>query len=56
MFLCQVDGDTSTNDCVIALASGLSGANKISSLNSSEAEHLQASLDAVSLTDFSIKN
>ncbi|KAK4478580.1 hypothetical protein RD792_014066 [Penstemon davidsonii] len=42
-----VDGDTSTNDCVIALASGLSGANQISSLNSSDAEHLQACLDAV---------
>ncbi|XP_011094825.1 arginine biosynthesis bifunctional protein ArgJ, chloroplastic isoform X2 [Sesamum indicum] len=42
-----VDGDTSTNDCVIALASGLSGANKISSLNNSDAEHLQACLDAV---------
>ncbi|KAL8039428.1 hypothetical protein ABFX02_10G036400 [Erythranthe guttata] len=42
-----VDGDTSTNDCVIALASGLSGANKISSLDSSDAEHLQACLDVV---------
>ncbi|XP_051131409.1 arginine biosynthesis bifunctional protein ArgJ, chloroplastic isoform X2 [Andrographis paniculata] len=42
-----VDGDTSTNDCVIALASSLSGANKISSLNNSDAEHLQACLDAV---------
>ncbi|PIN11953.1 putative glutamate/ornithine acetyltransferase [Handroanthus impetiginosus] len=42
-----VDGDTSTNDCVIALASGLSGANKISSLDNSDAEHLQACLDAV---------
>ncbi|CAI9762038.1 unnamed protein product [Fraxinus pennsylvanica] len=42
-----VDGDTSTNDCVLALASGLSGSNKISSLYSSEGEHLQACLDAV---------
>ncbi|KAI5682286.1 hypothetical protein M9H77_03514 [Catharanthus roseus] len=42
-----VDGDTSTNDAVIALASGLSGSKKISSLNSSEAEHLQLCLDAV---------
>ncbi|KAL8480511.1 hypothetical protein ACS0TY_027157 [Phlomoides rotata] len=42
-----VDGDTSTNDCVIALASGLSGANKISSFDNSDAEHLQACLDAV---------
>ncbi|KAH6802573.1 arginine biosynthesis protein ArgJ family [Perilla frutescens var. frutescens] len=42
-----VDGDTSTNDCVIALASGLSGANKISSFDNSDAQHLQACLDAV---------
>ncbi|XP_075517344.1 LOW QUALITY PROTEIN: arginine biosynthesis bifunctional protein ArgJ, chloroplastic [Primulina tabacum] len=42
-----VDGDTSTNDCVIALASGLSGANNISSLQSPESQHLQACLDAV---------
>ncbi|KAG5553856.1 hypothetical protein RHGRI_011658 [Rhododendron griersonianum] len=42
-----VDGDTSTNDAVIALASGLSGSNMISSLNSSEAKQLQQCLDAV---------
>lgn len=42
-----VDGDTSTNDAVIALASGLSESYEISSLNSSEAEHLQSCLDAV---------
>ncbi|CAI9098179.1 OLC1v1034781C3 [Oldenlandia corymbosa var. corymbosa] len=42
-----VDGDTSTNDAVIALASGLSGSGTISSLNSPEAEHLQLCLDAV---------
>ncbi|KAJ6820080.1 arginine biosynthesis bifunctional protein ArgJ, chloroplastic [Iris pallida] len=42
-----VDGDTSTNDCVIALASGVSGSTKISSLDSSEAHQLQACLDAV---------
>lgn len=53
MILCQVDGDTSTNDCVIALASGLAGANEISSLNNSDAKHLQACLDAVSLYIFS---
>lgn len=47
IFHWQVDGDTSTNDCVIALASSLSGANKISSLNNTDAEHLQACLDAV---------
>ncbi|KAF7818530.1 arginine biosynthesis bifunctional protein ArgJ, chloroplastic [Senna tora] len=42
-----VDGDTSTNDTVIALASGLSGISCISSLNSDEATQLQACLDAV---------
>lgn len=42
-----VDGDTSTNDTVIALASGLSGAYKISSLESPEAEQMQMCLDAV---------
>ncbi|KAL6507977.1 hypothetical protein OROGR_024172 [Orobanche gracilis] len=42
-----VDGDTSTNDSVIALASGLSGSNEITSLNNSDAKHLQACLDAV---------
>ncbi|CAI0471760.1 unnamed protein product [Linum tenue] len=42
-----VDGDTSTNDTVIALASGLSGKTPISSLHSHEAEQLQAGLDAV---------
>uniref|UniRef100_A0A7N0VF16 Arginine biosynthesis bifunctional protein ArgJ, chloroplastic n=1 Tax=Kalanchoe fedtschenkoi TaxID=63787 RepID=A0A7N0VF16_KALFE len=42
-----VDGDTSTNDTVIALASGLSGASKISSLNSAEAKQLQACVDTV---------
>ncbi|KAL5716633.1 hypothetical protein ACHQM5_009770 [Ranunculus cassubicifolius] len=42
-----VDGDTSTNDTVIALASGISGSTRISSANSYEAEQLQACLDAV---------
>ncbi|KAK3226402.1 hypothetical protein Dsin_006264 [Dipteronia sinensis] len=42
-----VDGDTSTNDTVIALASGLSGSSMISSINSSEAVQLQSCLDAV---------
>lgn len=42
-----VDGDSSTNDCVIALASGTSGSTKISSLDSYEACQLQACLDAV---------
>lgn len=42
-----VDGDSSTNDTVIALASGLSGSRKISSLNGHEAKELQECLDAV---------
>ncbi|RDY07305.1 Arginine biosynthesis bifunctional protein ArgJ, chloroplastic, partial [Mucuna pruriens] len=42
-----VDGDTSTNDTVIALASGLSGLDCISSLDSDEGIKLQACLDAV---------
>ncbi|KAI3799465.1 hypothetical protein L1987_34763 [Smallanthus sonchifolius] len=42
-----VDGDTSTNDTIIALASGLSGSNMISALHSSEAKQLQSCLDAV---------
>ncbi|GMH26425.1 hypothetical protein Nepgr_028268 [Nepenthes gracilis] len=42
-----VDGDTSTNDTVIALASGLSGSPEVSSLNSFEAKQLQSCLDAV---------
>ncbi|PIA53024.1 hypothetical protein AQUCO_01000709v1 [Aquilegia coerulea] len=42
-----VDGDTSTNDTVIALASGTSGSTRISSLSSYEARQLQACLDAV---------
>ncbi|MED6187424.1 hypothetical protein PIB30_076322 [Stylosanthes scabra] len=44
-----VDGDTSTNDTIIALASGLSGLGCISSLDSDEAAQLQACLDAVNL-------
>lgn len=42
-----VDGDTSTNDTVIALASGLSGAPRISNLYDPEASQLQSCLDAV---------
>ncbi|CAD6203134.1 unnamed protein product [Miscanthus lutarioriparius] len=42
-----VDGDTSTNDCVIAMASGLSGLSGIQSLDSTEAQQFQACLDAV---------
>lgn len=49
----QVDGDTSTNDTVIALASGLSGLACISSLDSDEAIQLQACLDAVKFTLYS---
>ncbi|XP_037420439.1 arginine biosynthesis bifunctional protein ArgJ, chloroplastic-like [Triticum dicoccoides] len=42
-----VDGDTSTNDCVIAMASGLSGLSDILTHDSVEAQQLQACLDAV---------
>ncbi|KAH7667804.1 glutamate N-acetyltransferase / amino-acid N-acetyltransferase protein [Dioscorea alata] len=42
-----VDGDTSTNDTIIALASGVSGSKKISSLSNHESHQLQACLDAV---------
>lgn len=42
-----VDGDTSTNDTVIALASGLSGLTRIVSINSYEAMQLQECLDVV---------
>ncbi|KAL6907470.1 hypothetical protein ACP4OV_002509 [Aristida adscensionis] len=42
-----VDGDTSTNDCVIAMASGLSGLSSILTHDSPEAQHFQACLDAV---------
>ena len=49
IILLQVDGDTSTNDTVIALASGLSGLGCIASLDSDEATQLQACLDAVNL-------
>ncbi|CAI9296889.1 unnamed protein product [Lactuca saligna] len=45
--LLGVDGDTSTNDTIIALASGLSGSNRISSLHSYEGNQLQMCLDAV---------
>lgn len=56
--LLQVDGDTSTNDSVIALASGLSGSTMISSFNSHDAQQLQGSLDAVyfSIISFSYLN
>ncbi|KAE8099446.1 hypothetical protein FH972_017428 [Carpinus fangiana] len=42
-----VYGDTSTNDTVIALASGLSGSTRIASINSYEAMQLQECLDVV---------
>lgn len=44
----KVDGDTSTNDCIIAMASGLCGQDKISSFDSIEGSQLQSCLDAVS--------
>ncbi|XP_057856457.2 arginine biosynthesis bifunctional protein ArgJ, chloroplastic isoform X1 [Cryptomeria japonica] len=42
-----VDGDSSTNDTIIALASGASRAKEITSLENSEANQLQTALDAV---------
>ncbi|GAY45127.1 hypothetical protein CUMW_087120 [Citrus unshiu] len=42
-----VDGDTSTNDTVIALASGLSRSSRLSSVDCNEAKQLQACLDVV---------
>ncbi|KAF3782170.1 Arginine biosynthesis bifunctional protein ArgJ [Nymphaea thermarum] len=42
-----VDGDTSTNDSVIALASGISGSVEISSFDIPEAHQLQTCLDTV---------
>eukprot|EP00271_Cylindrocystis_brebissonii_P010295 TRINITY_DN26454_c0_g1_i1.p1 TRINITY_DN26454_c0_g1~~TRINITY_DN26454_c0_g1_i1.p1 ORF type:complete len:517 (+),score=103.82 TRINITY_DN26454_c0_g1_i1:52-1551(+) len=42
-----VDGDTSTNDTVITLASGLAGGPVISDPASPEAQQLQAALDAL---------
>jgi len=42
-----VDGDSSTNDTLLALASGAAGGTKIDSLNSEECHQLQAALDAV---------
>ena len=49
-----MDGDTSTNDCVIAMASGLSGLSGILSLDSTEAQQFQACLDAVSASQCSL--
>nr|KAJ0214508.1 hypothetical protein LSAT_V11C400222400 [Lactuca sativa] len=49
--LLGVDGDTSTNDTIIALASGLSGLNRISSLHSSEGNQLQMWLTRIALGD-----
>jgi N-acetylglutamate synthase/N-acetylornithine aminotransferase len=46
--LVQVDGDSSTNDTLLALASGAAGGPRISNINSAEARQLQAALDAVS--------
>ncbi|CAM6125984.1 unnamed protein product [Calypogeia fissa] len=42
-----VDGDTSTNDTLLALASGKAGGPLINSLDSSDAQQLQNALDAV---------
>jgi glutamate N-acetyltransferase/amino-acid N-acetyltransferase len=42
-----VDGDTSTNDCVIGLASGASGIAPITSASSTEGKALEAALTAL---------
>eukprot|EP00252_Welwitschia_mirabilis_P002763 TRINITY_DN12742_c0_g1_i1.p1 TRINITY_DN12742_c0_g1~~TRINITY_DN12742_c0_g1_i1.p1 ORF type:complete len:498 (-),score=120.31 TRINITY_DN12742_c0_g1_i1:19-1512(-) len=42
-----VDGDSSTNDTVIALASGLAGGRKITSIDSLEAHQLQQAVDVI---------
>lgn len=42
-----VDGDTSTNDTLLALASGAAGGKLIAKIDSTEAQQLQAALDAV---------
>ncbi|BBN02429.1 glutamate N-acetyltransferase / amino-acid N-acetyltransferase [Marchantia polymorpha subsp. ruderalis] len=42
-----VDGDTSTNDTLLGLASGRAGGPLIDSLDSNEAQQLQSALDAV---------
>lgn len=47
----QVDGDTSTNDTLLALASGASGCQLISNIESGEAQELQRALDAVRTSD-----
>lgn len=47
----QVDGDTSTNDTVIALASGASAGQLISRFDCEEAQQLQAALDAVNFVN-----
>lgn len=43
----QVDGDTSTNDCVIGLASGASGAPLIKDASSAQGKALEAALTAL---------
>ena len=43
----SVDGDTSTNDTVIGLASGAAGNPKITDLNSPEAKQLEDAVTAL---------
>lgn len=43
----QVDGDSSTNDTLLAFANGAAGGKLISDLDSKEAKELQAALDTV---------
>lgn len=43
----SVDGDTSTNDTVLGLANGLSGADRITDAASPEAQRLEAAVTAL---------
>lgn len=42
-----VDGDTSTNDCVIGLASGAAGAPRVTDINSADGKALEAATSAL---------
>lgn len=48
----QVDGDTSTNDTLLAFSSGASGSILVSSTDCPEGQELQMALDAVTLLSY----
>jgi N-acetylglutamate synthase/N-acetylornithine aminotransferase len=52
-FFLQVDGDSSINYTLLALASGAAGGPRISNIHSEEARQLQAALDAMGLPTIS---